>query len=772
MKFTRRNFLAWAGISAVGAVGCDIFGKNGAELRVQSPVMQPEDLVKGRDNWYATLCRQCPTSEGVLVRVMEGRAKKVQGNPGYPVNRGKQSARCDAGLQALYHPERLTGPMRRTGARGSGGFTPINWEQGLNTLNAELGARGDGLLLITEPMRAHPALIAGRFAGAFGGRHLGFEALDQATYRAAVKSVYGQDLLPDFDLANANFLLSFGADFLSTWVSPTRWSVGYGDFRQGEGRTQRGTHVQVEPRFSLTAANADRWVPIKPGVEGYLALSLAQVIISENLQAGSADVSALTGGQGAGALANFSPDQVGPMLELPEAMLQGHSPADWIRELARDFAGHPPALAIGGDSAAAYSNGLFNLEAVYALNYLVGSVGEIGGVRFNPVSPIADLPASAATGTLADWTGAAGDIREGRTRLLMVHTADPVYGLPSSVGFADALNRDDLFIVSFSPFMDETTAMADLILPDRVYLEDWGSDIPEPAPGYQVLGIQQPVVNPLSDLDPRSFFDVLLSTAQELGRDGDLPWGSLQEALRETSDALFALNRGSVEATSADEFWNHLLRQGGWWDQRETGPSPGAPDGIYRQIASRAAPPSFSGEGSEFYLLPFSHNTLLDGRNTHLPWAQAAPDPITTVTWQTWAEMNPRRMEEMGLREGDIVQVQSSQGNITAPVYPNPAMRPDVVGVPLGQGRRHGPEYATSGDPRASSNVLSILAASQIEGTGTLAWAANRVQVSATGESMRVAKFEGEFTSREIGNQIDNNPGEEIIRTTTPGGEH
>ena len=770
MKFTRRNFLSWAGISAVGAVGCDIFGKDGEELRLQSPVMQPEDLVKGRDNWYATLCRQCPSSEGVLIRVMEGRAKKVQGNPNYPVNWGKQSARCDSGLQALYHPERISGPMRRSGARGSGQFAPITWEQGLDTLSAELSARGDGLLLITEPMRAHPALISSRFADAFGGRHLGFEPLDQTTYRAAVKSVYGQDLLPDFDLSNANFLLSFGADFLSTWVSPTRWSVGYGNFRQSEGRTQRGTHVQVEPRFSMTAASADKWVPIKPGIEGYLALSLAHVIISENLQAASADVNALTGGQGAVALDNFSPEQVGPMLDLPEAMLKGHSPADWIRELARDFAGHTPALAIGGDSAAAHSNGRFNLEAIYALNYLVGSVGEIGGIRMNPGSPIADLPASSAVGTLADWTGAAGDIRDGRTRMLMVHTADPVYGLPASAGFGDALNRDDLFIVSFSSFMDETTAMADLVLPDRIYLEDWGSDIPDPAPGYQVLGIQQPVVNPLSDLDPRSFCDILLSTAQELGHDSDLPWGSLQAALRETSDALFALNRGSVKATSAGEFWNNLLRQGGWWDERETGPTPSTPNGLYNQIARRAAQPSYSGEG--LYLMPFSHNTLLDGRNTHLPWAQAAPDPLTTIAWQSWVEMNQRRMEEMGLREGDIVQVQASQGSITAPVYPNPAMRPDVVGIPLGQGRRNGPEYATAGDERESSNVLSILAASQVEGTGALAWASNRVQVSATGQSMRLVKFEGEFTSREIGNQIDNNPAEEIIKTTSPGEHH
>ncbi|HZA21886.1 MAG TPA: 4Fe-4S ferredoxin, partial [Dehalococcoidia bacterium] len=195
MKFTRRNFLAWASLSAVGAVACDIFGENRVELKLQSPAQQPEDLVKGTDNWYATLCRHCPTDHGILVRVMEGRAKKVRGNPRYPVNRGKQSPRCDAGLQALYHPDRLTGPMRRSGARGTGAFQSIGWPPGLDLLRAELQARGDGLLLATEPVTAHSGMIAGRFAQAFGGRHLGFEALDRTVYRTAVRNVFGQDLL-------------------------------------------------------------------------------------------------------------------------------------------------------------------------------------------------------------------------------------------------------------------------------------------------------------------------------------------------------------------------------------------------------------------------------------------------------------------------------------------------------------------------------------------------------------------------------------------------
>ncbi|MEE3167365.1 MAG: 4Fe-4S ferredoxin, partial [Chloroflexota bacterium] len=107
MKLTRRNFLAWAGLGAVGAVACEGFGIRKGELDIQSSVRLPEDLVRGTDNWYASLCRTCPSCEGIVVRVMEGRAKMVQGNPYYPTNQGKIHARCEAGLQALYHPDRI-----------------------------------------------------------------------------------------------------------------------------------------------------------------------------------------------------------------------------------------------------------------------------------------------------------------------------------------------------------------------------------------------------------------------------------------------------------------------------------------------------------------------------------------------------------------------------------------------------------------------------------------------------------------------------------------
>ncbi|HIF45007.1 MAG TPA: 4Fe-4S ferredoxin [Dehalococcoidia bacterium] len=767
MKLTRRNFLAWAGLGAVGAVACEGFGIRHGELDIQSSVRLPEDLVRGNDNWYASLCRTCPSCEGIVIRVMEGRAKMIQGNPFYPTNQGKIHARCESGLQALYHPDRISSPMRRTGPRASAEFSAISWQpNAMDALRTALQERGRSSVMITEPLRGHMALLVDRFSTAIGAEHLGFEAIDNNTYRAAVKNVFGQDSMPDFDLDNAAFILSFGADFLSTWVSPTRYLRGYGEFRQGDNR-DRGMFYQIDSRFSMTAAAADKWLPVRPGWEGHLAMSLAQVIIEENLAAPGVNVGSLTGGD-AQALNNFRPETIAPMAGLT-AEMTGGDPVEFLKNLARSFAASRPSIAIGGGSAGASSNGLFNLEAIYALNFLVGSVGEEGGVKFNPGSPWDDVPSTSKVGGLEDWARITEQIRSGETKLLLLHGTDPIHGLPDSLQLRDAIiQADDLMVISFSPFLDDTSALADLILPDRVSLEDWGDDITEPGPGYQMIGFQQPVVNPLGDLDPLSFPDVLLTVAQELGKESQLPWANFKSMLREGSDALFELNRGSIEASSAEEFWNNLLKRGGWWDEQSTGPkSVQAPAGLLKTIAGKASSPDFSGIGMDadsFYLVPFSHNTLLDGYNGHLPWLQAAPDPLSTVTWQTWVELNDKTAEQLDVKEGDILRIESSKDSIRAVVYPTPAAPPDVISVPFGQGRQYGSDYATDRPGKESSNVMDILETTRVKDTGSLAWAGTRVRVSKTGESVSISKLEGDVRAIEIGLT----PAEDIIKTIAP----
>ena len=739
MALTRRQFLTLMGGSTAGAVVFQACGIPPEELLVESPVEMPEDMVTGLDNWYATLCRQCPTSEGLVVRVMEGRAKKVEGNVDYPINNGKHSARCEAALQALYHPDRVSGPLVRIGERGAGQWEEISWTDALDRLIFQLKNLQDegnqaAMCMVTEPIGSHLGMVVQSFVSKFGGQHIPLEPPERANLRAAAQGVFGREVLPDFDIENASYLLSFGADLLNTWVSPVRYARAYGEFRQGD--RERGTLVHVDSRFSMTAANADEWVYVNPGYEGLLAMSMAQVIIAAGI--GDSDAAdALTGG-GAVDLSPYEPARVADRVGVS---------AERIEEIAREFAGHRPALAIGGGSAGAHTNGLFNLSAIYSLNFLVGSVGQTGGVRLNPAVGLDGVPDAPVTASFGDWQRLVADMNEGQVKVLMVGGADPFYSLPSSTGFRDA-SFNVPFIFTFATHLDDTASMSDLVLPVHDSLEDWGTDIPDPGPGHRLVGFQQPVVRPFFEsrgvhLGTRGFADVLLAAAQGLELDLGLEGDTFMEILQDGAKQIFDAGRGTVGTTRVSEisdfrtFWNTALRHGFWRDESATfdGEAPKPP-----RLPASAETPTYGGsEGSyPFALAPFASASLTDGRGAHLPWLQAMPDPITTATWATWIEINMRVADDMDIKEGDVLRVSSPEGSIKALAYPHPGAPTDVVSIPMGQGHVAGGRYSAG----RGSNVLSILSPLKDSETGALAWAATRVRIEKTGSSSTLPRFE------------------------------
>ncbi len=729
MGLTRRQFLTLTGGSASAAALFVACGVPEDELLVESPIRMPEDLVSGRDNWYATLCRECSTSEGVVVRVMEGRAKKIEGNVDYPVNAGKHSARCEASLQALYNPDRIRGPLVRAGERGAAQFEEISWTDAIGRLtfqlqNLQSNRRQQGMVLATAPGGGHAGLVGRRFTEKFGGKYAPYETLESTNLKMAISTVFGWERIPDFDIENSNFILSFGADFLNTWGSPVRYSRGYGNFRQGD--RERGTHYHVDSRFSMTSANADKWIPVMPGMEGLLALSIAHVIVEDGMASGS--VGALTGGDNE-VLAAFAPETVAERVGVS---------AEKIRGIAHDFAGHGPAIAIGGGSAGAHTNGLFNMIAIYSLNHLVGSAGRPGGIIFNPAPPLEEISDSSSA-TLADWQETIADMRAGRVNALLVRGADPFYGLPASLGIRDA-SYDVPFICSFSDIMDDTTAMSDLVLPQHSPLEDWGTDAPAFGPGYEVIGFQQPVVRPFfenrgSELGTRGFADVILTVAQGLNLDLELGGSTFKEILQSEARKLFDLNRGSVRANDFGSFWNGTLQRGGWWDTgaraKDVGIAPA-------ELPEFQEPEFEGGDRYEYYLTPFSQTGIGEGQRAHLPWMQATPDPITTATWRTWIEINSRLAEELDIREGDVIRVASPRGSIEALAYPHPGVPPYTVSIPFGQGHNAGGRYAKD----RGANVFSILAPLTDSESGAFAWAATKVNIEKTDEWVRVPKFE------------------------------
>jgi anaerobic selenocysteine-containing dehydrogenase len=395
-------------------------------------------------------------------------------------------------------------------------------------------------------------------------------------------------------------------------------------------------------------------------------------------------------------------------------------------------------MAIGGSSVAGHTNSLAALVAINALNYLVGSVGQRGGVVFSPEPPIAAAPVgqSASVRAVRDLAGA---MSGGAVRAALIYDANPLYSLPQSLEFARALGAVP-FIASFGSFLDETTAQADLILPDHTYLESWGDNVPQPGVPVATVGLMQPVVNPV--YNTRQFGDTVLAVAKAMGgtQASALPWPSYYDFVRENWTAIQRLGRGSVAEADFEAFWNRALAQGGWWDTQPPAnvpaPAPRVPD--ISGLALDA--PRFGGEEKDFpfFLHVYESPTVGDGAGANSPWLQELPDPMTTASWGSWVEISPEVARQMDIKDGDLIEVASPSGTVQAPAYVYPPIRPDVVAMPLGQGHSSYGRYALN----RGVNPLSILSPETQDGTDGLAWSATRVRIRKTEQRGQLFLFQ------------------------------
>jgi anaerobic selenocysteine-containing dehydrogenase len=737
----RRNFLKLSAIS--GAVTA--LQSCGSPEQQLIRFIPDEDLVPGVATWKPGVCTLCSAGCGTIVRVMEGDAevvrngrtglikmglaKKLEGNPQHPINRGKLCARGHAALQVLYHPDRIAHPLKRRGSRSSGDFQEISWDDALAELTSHLedftgsAGRPASLAFVARPVRGQRRELMERFMHALGAPPpIFYEPLDETVLRQANLLSFGVAALPTIDLARTDYLISFGADFLGTWNSPVAQSIGYGEMRQGRPG-HRGKFVQVEVRMSQTGANADEWIPCQPGMEGALALGIAHVILNDKLRPRDAHPHATTliAGWSEG-LPDYAPDAV--------AKQTGVS-ADTITRLAHEIAAAPASAVVIGGAPLAQTNGVFSALAVNALQALLDTGRGEPVVSFTPELALANqtpahgqTPAHSLMGALAD---AALQNQGNAPKVLMLYDANPVFGSPIGPRFAQALAKIP-YIVSFGSFVDETSAYADLILPDHAPLESWIDDVPESGTTQTVVSLAPPSVRPLHNT--RAMADVLLDLAQRLGgaAAAALPWKSYDAMLR-SAYAPLRQHSGSETPESEDDFWTRITTQGGWWGMASATRAPAAPASSH--TALKFAEPKFDGAAQEFpfYFVPFASQSSRDGSLANLPWLQEMPDVITTVMWSSWVELNPQTAAQLRIAQGDLVEIGSQRGSVRAPAVLSPGIAPDVVAMPIGQGHDNFGRYASG----RGANPLSIVAPLLQDETGAPAWAATRVKLSRAG---------------------------------------
>ncbi len=697
----RRDFLKILGLSGAGSglVGC---AQEPAQKLIPY-LVQPEEIIPGIPTYYASACRECPAGCGVHVKVREGRPIKVEGNPDHPVNAGRLCARGQAALQGLYNPDRITSPLRR--AEG-GELEPISWEDAEALLADRVSAlraagRADGVYLFTDGARGSLDRLFDTWMDAIGSpNRVVYESFDVAPLREANRLCFGRAEIPHYELDQAELIVSFGAGFLETWISPVQYARLFAasqSFRDG----QLGRFIFIGPRRSLTGTNADEWVPAKPLGSMLLALAMTRIVIAE----GRAGVEA---GAIRPIVEPFTPERV--------AEATGISP-ETIERLAHEFATAPSSLALPPGPELADQKATAAHVAVNLLNYAAGNVGRT--VRFGP-NVLRRPPAGAARLAAAIQAMGAGEVD-----IALLHGSDPVYTLPPASGFSEALGNVGL-VVSFASFMDETAAAADLILPEHTPLESWNDHQPQ----VGVHTLMQPTINPL--FDTKATGDVLISVAARIGdlEAARFQWPDYPSYLR---DAWRAVQREFAPGEGFESFWRSALSRGGVWRDVAT-----LPVTLNRAVAGvDFEEATLDGdERMPYTLLAYPSPTLYDGRGANRPWLQELPDPVTKVVWNSWIEIHPEAAARLGVHTGDVLAVTSPHGTLEVPAYVYPGIRPDVVAIPIGQGHAHYGRWASG----RGVNPLTLLPAAADESSGGRAWLATRASLARTGRRLSLVQ--------------------------------
>ena len=280
MKVDRRSFLglglgAAAGI-AVSPVGMKL--TDDSSIWTQNWPWTPVP-VDGEVTYDNSVCSLCPGSCGISVRKIDNRPVKIEGREGYPVNDGGACLHGIAGLQYLYDPSRVKTPLKKNGDK----FEEISWDDAIAIVAdklAEIRKSGvpEKLACIADKEQGSVSGLLQRLLKTFGSPNFYTMPSLESYLELTAAALHGEGKTISFDIENASFILSFGAGIIEGWGSPVNC------FKANASRKERHAKLyQIEPRLSNTAANADKWIPVKPGTEGDLALGICAVILKKNL---------------------------------------------------------------------------------------------------------------------------------------------------------------------------------------------------------------------------------------------------------------------------------------------------------------------------------------------------------------------------------------------------------------------------------------------------------------------------------------------------------
>ena len=622
---SRRSFIKLAATAGAAAAipGCEPAARN-----LIPYVVPDENVIPGMPTFYATVCTECPAGCGLVARVREGRVIKLEGNPADPISQGSICARGQAGLQEVYNPDRLSRPQSR--AQG-GSFEPASWDDALKTFNEHLGAAAkagkDRVAFISGPLGPTQTKIAQLWLGTYGSsRMVTYERLAEHAARTASKASFGRDDLPIYRIDQADALISFGADFLSTWGSPVEFHRQYAAFRtpkQRRGQLTLARATYVGPVMTMTAAKCDEWVATTPGDEAAVALSVLNVLVKQGWVSRNSgvDLDALRK-----LTADFEPAAV--------AQKTGIS-AESIMRMGESFGQSESAVAMAGTDDPALHN------AVAILNAVTGNVGKT--VVFADGAPAPASSPEEIEALVKAMAGGEIDV------LVIAGNNNPLFSMPVAQKFKDAIAKVG-FVAWMGTVPDETAAAAHLRIPIDHSLETWHDTQPRAG----VRGLGQPVM--VRVFDSRPLGDLLLASAHAGGAKAEqVPWENTADAVNAAWQQL-----GSKAGGTFDEFWEKARRAGGHYEAVKA-----ADVKLDSKVFEANVPAPQAATGLTLLAVP--HIFFYDGRGANKPWLQEIPEPVVQLVWDSWVQIHPDTARSLGVSQNGIVELRSEAGAISCP---------------------------------------------------------------------------------------------------------
>ncbi|MEX2567154.1 MAG: TAT-variant-translocated molybdopterin oxidoreductase [Cyclobacteriaceae bacterium] len=614
---SRRDFLKMMGFSLAAAslAACE------APVRKAIPyVNKPVDIDPSIANYYASTYASGGNYASIVVKTREGRPIKVDGNEMSSITQGGTSAQVEASILSLYDDQRVKGPLVN-GAEAE--WAAIDTE-----LPAKLRAAGNIRIVSNTLLSPSTDRAIRLFGEAMGDVELiTYDPISSYGITKASETYYGSNVLPSYHFDNAKVIVSFGADFLGTWISPIQFAKQYSKGRKiSKENPNMSRHFQFESNLSLTGANADYRTPIKASQSGLAVLSLY------NLLAGKAGSAALSGGS----------------MELTHL-------AKAADEL---WANRGASLVVSG------SNDPNVQVVIHAINELLGNNGQT--VDFTQ-------PTYYRKGNDSKMNELVTELNAGRVGAVIFYNCNPVYDFSRGQELAEGIAKAKVSIAT-TETKNETSSLVQYLTPDHHYLESWNDFNPKRGE----YSLSQPTISPL--FNTRQAQESLLKWA---GNNT-----SFYDFIRENWQGIF---ESQGEVTDFQEFWDRCLYNGVYTEAMPTEEAEGIVAVGDISSSASALGRDYTAESTQPELVIYAKVGIGSGASANNPWLQEMPDSISKATWdnyltvsQKWANDNGLTMSEGGTKKANLTV---NGVTVSVPVMVQPGQADGTFGLALGYGR-------------------------------------------------------------------------------------